>query len=185
MVGYVWFVWPVTLTSSGTVIALLLYLNAVRNGRSPEARAVVIGGSILTFALPAVALAVGMDIGCSSDTGMSVQFGTPVSLLIVLVGASSVALYCLTRVSGGGERTWLIPLILLGIGVPGFVVETVVGFTGISAECEFGNPVILYTQGGLSVLLSIAIPVVVLRTRRYRESFPSDAEVLPTSTRAW
>lgn len=54
-------------------------------------------------------------------------------------------------VSGPPQSRWQLPAILVGIGVVGLVVESVVGLVALSGVCEFDNPETLFLQGGLAL----------------------------------
>lgn len=166
MLGFPWFVWPVTLTTTAASTGLYLYVKAVSNDRPVGVRLRAAYGSALVFAVPSMFVLLGTKLGCNPDTGLSTRFDMPVVLVLLLFALAGVALWGLQREVGSSGRDWLLPLIVLGVGLPGFFVESLVGFSALALYCEHENPFILYVQAVLAVLLPAGIIAGFLGVRR-------------------
>ena len=163
LLGYVWFVWLISLTIATSGTALWLYRNAVANRRSPQKQALIVAGGVAVFAVPALAMLIGTDIGCNADTGFHWHVNTPGVLLLSLVVAGAIGLGCLVTASGPARRRWLIPLALVGITVVGFGLETFLGVAAIAVNCDEGNPAYLFLQGGLALAVPASIVAVTIK----------------------
>ena len=162
----VWFLWPVSLSAAATVACLSLHLAATRSGKPASTRRLLVGGGLMTFVLPAVASRALIRTSCNPDTGMALGLRAPWVFLLAPAIAGIGAFRWLRVVSGAPQSRWPLPAILVGIGVVGLVVESVVGLVALEGVCEFYEPVYLILQGGLALLIPMVAVPLALSTRR-------------------
>lgn len=163
ILGYVWFVWPISLTVAATVTALSLYEDAGRNGAARSVQWLFAAGGVSAFAIPALATLAATDISCSEDTGFgwNIKLSGPLFLALVVAAVGGL---CALRVASGPERRrWVLLASLLGLAVAGFFLETFLGVGAIAVNCEYGNPGYLWFQGGLALVLPIIIVTVKVK----------------------
>jgi hypothetical protein len=161
VLGFAWFIWPISVSVAASFTATSLYMAAVRNGRSADTQRLVAAGAVVAFVLPAAAMTAGTDIYCS-DNESQISLKTPALLLLALVAAGVVGLCCLRAISGRSQRRWLLPVVLLGVTLVGFFLETFLTLTAMSGYCD-GRVILFYLQGGTALLLP---PFVVAAARR-------------------
>ena len=162
----VWFLWPVSLSAAATAACLSLHLAATRSSKPASTRRLLVGGGVMSFVLPAVAARALIRTPCNPDTGLALGLRAPWILLVALAIAGIGAFRWLRVVSGPPQSRWQLPAILVGIGVVGLVVESVVGLVALSGVCEFDNPGKLFLQGGLALLIPLVAVPLALSTRR-------------------
>jgi hypothetical protein len=166
----VWFLWPVTVTSTAAFTAVSLWVNARRNG-APRNRQVplTIAGALVPLA-PAIAMTMGTSVSCHQGTGaqsMARQGGLPAPMFLGLVAAAILAVASLQEASGRVRRPRRVPYTLLGITVVGVLVESVVGYLALEPTCADGGIGLLVVHYGVA----LALPAIIV-TRRVRASPP-------------
>lgn len=177
ILGFVWFAWPVTLTTATSVTAVSLSFDAARNHRSAAARRAIAVGAVLACAVPALGELLGTRVRCGD--GFSWASDTPGAVRGALALGGLVVLAFLRVACGPAGRIWPLPLALAAIVGVGFVLETFVAVGAFGAFCDEGTATPLVVQA----VVALVAPVVVVAAGRFVRLPPEGG--LASTRRAW
>lgn len=166
LLAVIWFGWPISLALATSISAVSLLLRAARNQMPRVSKYSLTAGVVAVFIVPASAMALGTDIGCS-DGDPSIRFRVPGLVLVAAVAAGLLGLWRLESASGPADRRWVLPAALLGTSVVGFLLESFLTLAAFYEYCDESSSLsLLYVQGGSALIVSaVCVAAGALKAR--------------------